>query len=175
MERLAERKKQVELYLPGDKLGLHIRGGAILPTQRPEVTTTHRYSCCDVLSNTNKCAIVNVPCCLSYSICMHLFGVICLHLIVWILIPCTCLCPRSRRNPMGLIIALDDKNQAAGELFWDDGDSRCMAAFLKLSKCVYIFLYSTVLFSLITLFYFFWSCNESTNLFVLNMHEPTEI
>lgn len=30
----------------------------------------------------------------------------------------------SRRNPMGLIIALDDRAQAAGELFWDDGDSR---------------------------------------------------
>lgn len=30
----------------------------------------------------------------------------------------------SRRNPMGLIVALDDNNQAAGELFWDDGDSR---------------------------------------------------
>ncbi|XP_017279452.1 maltase-glucoamylase, intestinal [Kryptolebias marmoratus] len=71
MERLADRRKEVELYLPGDKLGLHIRGGAILPTQRPEVTTTY-----------------------------------------------------SRRNPMGLIIALDDNNQAAGELFWDDGDSR---------------------------------------------------
>lgn len=25
---------------------------------------------------------------------------------------------------MGLIIALDDNNQASGELFWDDGDSR---------------------------------------------------
>uniref|UniRef100_A0A8C2ZM00 alpha-glucosidase n=1 Tax=Cyclopterus lumpus TaxID=8103 RepID=A0A8C2ZM00_CYCLU len=30
----------------------------------------------------------------------------------------------SRRHPMGLIVALDDQNQAAGELFWDDGDSR---------------------------------------------------
>uniref|UniRef100_A0A8C6M128 alpha-glucosidase n=1 Tax=Nothobranchius furzeri TaxID=105023 RepID=A0A8C6M128_NOTFU len=30
----------------------------------------------------------------------------------------------SRSNPMGLVIALDDNNQAAGELFWDDGDSR---------------------------------------------------
>uniref|UniRef100_A0A3B3V9A7 alpha-glucosidase n=1 Tax=Poecilia latipinna TaxID=48699 RepID=A0A3B3V9A7_9TELE len=29
-----------------------------------------------------------------------------------------------RRNPMGLIVTLDDNNQAAGELFWDDGDSR---------------------------------------------------
>uniref|UniRef100_M4AS73 Maltase n=1 Tax=Xiphophorus maculatus TaxID=8083 RepID=M4AS73_XIPMA len=29
-----------------------------------------------------------------------------------------------RRNPMGLIVALDDNNQAAGELFWDDGESR---------------------------------------------------
>ncbi|KAM4742529.1 sucrase-isomaltase, intestinal [Anableps anableps] len=71
MERVGDRKKFVEMYLPADKLGLHIRGGAILPTQEPEVTTTY-----------------------------------------------------SRRNPMGLIIALDDNYQAAGELFWDDGDSR---------------------------------------------------
>ncbi|XP_029922224.1 maltase-glucoamylase, intestinal [Myripristis murdjan] len=71
MEALPVRKQKYTLHLPGDKLGLHIRGGAILPTQRPAVTTTY-----------------------------------------------------SRRNPMGLIIALDDNSQAAGELFWDDGDSR---------------------------------------------------
>uniref|UniRef100_A0A671Y7K2 alpha-glucosidase n=1 Tax=Sparus aurata TaxID=8175 RepID=A0A671Y7K2_SPAAU len=71
MERLADRKKHVNMHLPADKLGLHIRGGAILPTQRPNVTTTY-----------------------------------------------------SRLNPMGLIIALDDNGQAAGELFWDDGDTR---------------------------------------------------
>lgn len=29
----------------------------------------------------------------------------------------------SRKNPMGLIIALDDNNEATGELFWDDGES----------------------------------------------------
>ncbi|XP_030650308.1 maltase-glucoamylase, intestinal [Chanos chanos] len=68
---ISERKQHVNMYLPADKLGLHIRGGAILPTQRPAVTTTF-----------------------------------------------------SRRNPMGLIIALDDRNEASGELFWDDGDSR---------------------------------------------------
>ncbi|XP_029026154.1 sucrase-isomaltase, intestinal-like [Betta splendens] len=71
MEQLTDRKMAVTMYLPADKLGLHIRGGAILPTQRPDVTTTY-----------------------------------------------------SRRHPMGLIIALDDNSQAAGELFWDDGDSR---------------------------------------------------
>lgn len=31
--------------------------------------------------------------------------------------------PHSRKNPMGLIIALDDNNEAVGELFWDDGES----------------------------------------------------
>lgn len=36
----------------------------------------------------------------------------------------------SRRNPMGLIIALDDYDSAAGELFWDDGDSRGIVSFL---------------------------------------------
>uniref|UniRef100_A0A7N8WI38 alpha-glucosidase n=1 Tax=Mastacembelus armatus TaxID=205130 RepID=A0A7N8WI38_9TELE len=71
MERMADRKTHINMYLPADKLGLHIRGGAILPTQTPDVTTTY-----------------------------------------------------SRRHPMGLIVALDDNNQAAGELFWDDGDSR---------------------------------------------------
>lgn len=35
----------------------------------------------------------------------------------------------SRRNPMGLIIALDDHDSAAGELFWDDGDSRGIVSF----------------------------------------------
>ncbi|XP_071751949.2 sucrase-isomaltase, intestinal [Centroberyx gerrardi] len=71
LERVTARKQHVDMHLPADKLGLHIRGGAILPTQRPAVTTTE-----------------------------------------------------SRRNPMGLIVALDDNQQAAGELFWDDGDSR---------------------------------------------------
>lgn len=33
------------------------------------------------------------------------------------------MCVSSRVNPMGLIIALDDYGMAAGELFWDDGDS----------------------------------------------------
>lgn len=43
MERLADRRREVTMFLPADKLGLHIRGGAILPTQQPEVTTTYRY------------------------------------------------------------------------------------------------------------------------------------
>ncbi|XP_034161045.2 sucrase-isomaltase, intestinal [Pangasianodon hypophthalmus] len=70
-EKIKERKQSVELSLPLDKMGLHIRGGAILPIQRTAVTTVY-----------------------------------------------------SRRSPMGLIIALDDNNQASGELFWDDGESR---------------------------------------------------
>ncbi|KAL0973463.1 hypothetical protein UPYG_G00204070 [Umbra pygmaea] len=65
------RKEFVSISLPADKLGLHIRGGAILPIQKPAVTTVY-----------------------------------------------------SRINPMGLIVALDDNNNAAGELFWDDGESR---------------------------------------------------
>lgn len=40
----------------------------------------------------------------------------------------------SRRNPMGLLITLDDNNQAAGELFWDDGDSRGITSPLSLKK-----------------------------------------
>ncbi|TSR87326.1 putative maltase-glucoamylase 2 [Bagarius yarrelli] len=69
--KIKERKQLVNMYLPLDKMGLHIRGGAILPIQRPAVTTVY-----------------------------------------------------SRRSAMGLIIALDDNNQASGELFWDDGESR---------------------------------------------------
>ncbi|XP_048837847.1 sucrase-isomaltase, intestinal isoform X2 [Brienomyrus brachyistius] len=70
-ERFPFRKQHMDMILPADKLGLHIRGGAILPTQRPAVSTVY-----------------------------------------------------SRRNPMGLLIALDDGMQASGQLFWDDGDSR---------------------------------------------------
>uniref|UniRef100_A0A3Q3A333 alpha-glucosidase n=1 Tax=Kryptolebias marmoratus TaxID=37003 RepID=A0A3Q3A333_KRYMA len=87
VKRLQHRRSHVEMYLPGDKLGLHIRGGAILPTQKPEVTTTH-----------------------------------------------------SRRNSMGLLIVLDDNNQAAGELFWDDGDSRGIRSLSQLKKNVFMFM-----------------------------------
>uniref|UniRef100_A0A3B5B509 P-type domain-containing protein n=1 Tax=Stegastes partitus TaxID=144197 RepID=A0A3B5B509_9TELE len=51
---------------------------------------------------------------------------------VWAYIPDA----KCRRNPMGLIIALDDDDQAAGELFWDDGDSRGIVAFLIL--CLFV-------------------------------------
>lgn len=39
---LDQRKARVEMHLPAEKLGLHIRGGGILPTQAPDVTTTYR-------------------------------------------------------------------------------------------------------------------------------------
>uniref|UniRef100_A0A8C8VP34 Maltase n=1 Tax=Pelusios castaneus TaxID=367368 RepID=A0A8C8VP34_9SAUR len=68
--RVSWRKQQAEMYLPADKLGLHLRGGYVFPTQQPANTTFY-----------------------------------------------------SRKNPMGLIIALDDSGQAAGDLFWDDGES----------------------------------------------------
>lgn len=66
-----------------------------------------------------------------------MFGNIFIHYIVSL---CVCgICTQtyffvydfSRLNPMGLIIALDDNNQASGELFWDDGDSRGIVC-----KCV---------------------------------------
>lgn len=41
MERITPRKQFVNMNIPGDKLGLHIRGGAVLPTQQPAVTTTY--------------------------------------------------------------------------------------------------------------------------------------
>ncbi|KAM4694349.1 sucrase-isomaltase, intestinal-like [Discoglossus pictus] len=35
------RKQQVSMYLPDDKLGLHLRGGYIFPTQKPARTTQY--------------------------------------------------------------------------------------------------------------------------------------
>uniref|UniRef100_A0A8B9T872 P-type domain-containing protein n=1 Tax=Anas platyrhynchos TaxID=8839 RepID=A0A8B9T872_ANAPL len=68
--KLSVRKQKMPLYLPADKMGLHLRGGYVYPTQQPATNTVE-----------------------------------------------------SRKNPMGLIIALDDNNEATGELFWDDGES----------------------------------------------------
>ncbi|XDA75973.1 hypothetical protein R6Z07F_006139 [Ovis aries] len=65
------RKQFVELLLPGDRIGLHLRGGYIFPIQRPNMTTE-----------------------------------------------------ASRKNSLGLIIALDSKREANGELYWDDGVSK---------------------------------------------------
>ncbi|XP_053566084.1 maltase-glucoamylase [Bombina bombina] len=65
------RKQKVSMYIPEDKLGLHLRGGYIFPTQKPARTTVY-----------------------------------------------------SRKNPLGLIIALDETNSAKGDFFWDDGESR---------------------------------------------------
>ncbi|XP_075058176.1 sucrase-isomaltase, intestinal [Mixophyes fleayi] len=67
----AFRKQRVSMYLPADKLGLHLRGGCILPTQKPARTTEY-----------------------------------------------------SRKNPLGIIIALDDALSAKGEFYWDDLESR---------------------------------------------------
>ncbi|XP_036206938.1 sucrase-isomaltase, intestinal [Myotis myotis] len=65
------RKQRIDMYLPGDKIGLHIRGGYIIPIQQPAVTTT-----------------------------------------------------ASRKNPLGLIVALDEDNTAKGDFFWDDGETK---------------------------------------------------
>uniref|UniRef100_A0A803W8T6 alpha-glucosidase n=1 Tax=Ficedula albicollis TaxID=59894 RepID=A0A803W8T6_FICAL len=64
------RKVWHDLETPADKMGVHLRGGYIFPTQEPNSTTV-----------------------------------------------------TSRRNPMGLIIALDLNHEASGDLFWDDGES----------------------------------------------------
>ncbi|KAF5914482.1 hypothetical protein HPG69_016433 [Diceros bicornis minor] len=65
------RKQLVEMLLPDEKIGLHLRGGYIFPTQQPNTTTE-----------------------------------------------------TSRKNSLGLIIALDYKREATGELYWDDGVSK---------------------------------------------------
>ncbi|XP_041323927.1 sucrase-isomaltase, intestinal [Pyrgilauda ruficollis] len=69
-EPMQLKKVWQNIPTPGDKMGLHLRGGYIFPTQKPEITTV-----------------------------------------------------ASRKNPMGLIIALDINNEASGDLFWDDGES----------------------------------------------------
>ncbi|NXA12159.1 MGA protein, partial [Sapayoa aenigma] len=69
-KRIAPRRSWFNLHTPADRIGLHLRGGYIFPTQQPSNTTV-----------------------------------------------------ASRQNPMGLIIALDDNNEASGNLFWDDGES----------------------------------------------------
>ncbi|XP_025725600.2 LOW QUALITY PROTEIN: sucrase-isomaltase, intestinal [Callorhinus ursinus] len=65
------KKQRVNIYLPGDKIGLHLRGGYIIPIQQPAVTTT-----------------------------------------------------ASRKNPLGLIVALNEDNTAKGDFFWDDGETK---------------------------------------------------
>ncbi|XP_076422556.1 maltase-glucoamylase isoform X6 [Peromyscus maniculatus bairdii] len=79
--QLTWRKQSIEMELPGDKIGLHLRGGYIFPTQQPGTTTT-----------------------------------------------------ASRKNPLGLIIALDENKEARGELFWDDGETKDTVA-----KNIYLF------------------------------------
>ncbi|XP_051873196.1 sucrase-isomaltase, intestinal [Pristis pectinata] len=68
---ITSRKQFVNMHIPAAKLGLHVRGGFIFPTQQPANTTFY-----------------------------------------------------SRKNPLGLLIALDEQGKASGELFWDDGESR---------------------------------------------------
>ncbi|CAH7470230.1 probable maltase-glucoamylase 2 [Phodopus roborovskii] len=65
------RKQFVDMVLPADRIGLHLRGGYIFPTQQPNTTTE-----------------------------------------------------TSRKNPLGLIVALDYKREAKGQLYWDDGVSK---------------------------------------------------
>uniref|UniRef100_UPI00398F668E maltase-glucoamylase n=1 Tax=Pristiophorus japonicus TaxID=55135 RepID=UPI00398F668E len=68
---ISSRKQYVAMQIPADKLGLHVRGGFVFPTQQPANTTFY-----------------------------------------------------SRKNPLHLLIALDEQGKAGGELFWDDGESR---------------------------------------------------
>ncbi|XP_019573698.2 sucrase-isomaltase, intestinal [Rhinolophus sinicus] len=70
-EKRPWKKQRVDMHLPGDKIGLHLRGGYIIPIQQPAVTTT-----------------------------------------------------ASRKNPLGLIVALADDNTAKGDFFWDDGETK---------------------------------------------------
>ena len=150
MVRVADRKMLVNMYLPGDKLGLHIRGGAILPMQEPDVTTTYRYNLNNWFQQTVNCHKCMFKLFCSYSKHKHsinsghTFSVAQVIVAVfwffeisgtWWQYFCMSFF-HSRRKPMGLIIALDEENKAAGELFWDDGDSRGIAH--KKCCCVYV-------------------------------------
>ncbi|KAG8523335.1 Maltase-glucoamylase, intestinal, partial [Galemys pyrenaicus] len=84
--RVVERKQEVMMNLPADKIGLHLRGGYIFPTQVPATTTEE-----------------------------------------------------SRKNPLALIIALDDNQKAKGELFWDDGETRDTVASKNYLLCEFSF------------------------------------
>ncbi|XP_069853479.1 probable maltase-glucoamylase 2 [Dipodomys merriami] len=70
-EAIQWRKQFVDMLFPDDRIGLHLRGGCIFPTQEPNTTTE-----------------------------------------------------TSRKNSLGLIVALDYKREAKGELYWDDGMSK---------------------------------------------------
>uniref|UniRef100_A0A8C1VGS7 alpha-glucosidase n=1 Tax=Cyprinus carpio TaxID=7962 RepID=A0A8C1VGS7_CYPCA len=39
--KITDRKATINMHLPADKIGLHLRGGGILPVQRPDITTTY--------------------------------------------------------------------------------------------------------------------------------------
>ncbi|XP_077982533.1 sucrase-isomaltase, intestinal-like [Glandiceps talaboti] len=69
-QEMTARQRFEVLSAPLDYIPLHIRGGYILPTQKPGNSTMF-----------------------------------------------------TRTHPMGLIVALDDIEEASGDLFWDDGDS----------------------------------------------------
>ncbi|RXN38235.1 maltase- intestinal-like protein [Labeo rohita] len=68
-EVVGVRGQFVDMDTPLSKINLHVRGGHILPWQKPETNTQF-----------------------------------------------------SRRNPLGLLVALDDAGSAHGSLFWDDGE-----------------------------------------------------
>lgn len=54
----------MEMQLPGDKIGLHLRGGYIFPTQQPATTTVARYSMTEfpVRGRLTK-LVISVPIC----------------------------------------------------------------------------------------------------------------
>uniref|UniRef100_A0A8C1LW00 alpha-glucosidase n=1 Tax=Cyprinus carpio TaxID=7962 RepID=A0A8C1LW00_CYPCA len=41
LDPITDRKATINMHLPADKIGLHLRGGGILPVQRPDITTTY--------------------------------------------------------------------------------------------------------------------------------------
>ncbi|RXN35304.1 maltase- intestinal-like protein [Labeo rohita] len=42
--KITDRKAKISMSIPLDKIGLHLRGGAVLPVQRPDITTTYSRS-----------------------------------------------------------------------------------------------------------------------------------
>lgn len=100
----------IVVQAPLDFIPLHVRGGSILPTQEPAVSTDIRFIFSQRFLITNQFHS-------SFYLLITLLNFLSYYSLL--LFECTC----SRTNPMGVVIAPDASDTASGTFFWDDGDS----------------------------------------------------